>query len=123
MGHHGQIWPKVLALITKRLAHLGRAEWPLSFLQCAVIAELVHDAGLLNRVKRHAGLTVETSRSALALSDIDRRRKTYIEQMLVEAGIALPLAATRAQLLYWTYLGVTLSRSNLSGKRPRSDRG
>lgn len=37
----------------------GRAEWPLSFLQWAVNTELVHDAGLLNRVERHAGLTVE----------------------------------------------------------------
>jgi Suppressor of fused protein (SUFU) len=37
----------------------GRAEWPISFLQWAVNAELVHDAGLLDRVERHAGLTVE----------------------------------------------------------------
>jgi hypothetical protein len=37
----------------------GRAEWPLSFLQWAVNTELVHDAGLLDRVERHAGLTVE----------------------------------------------------------------
>jgi len=37
----------------------GRAEWPISFLQWAVNAELVDDAGLLDRVERHAGLTVE----------------------------------------------------------------
>jgi hypothetical protein len=37
----------------------GRAEWPLSFLQWAVNAELAHDAGLLDRVEKHAGLTVE----------------------------------------------------------------
>lgn len=37
----------------------GRAEWPISFLQWAVNNELVDDAGLLDRVERHAGLTVE----------------------------------------------------------------
>src|SRR5262245_29625423 len=37
----------------------GRAEWPISFLQWAVNDELVDDAGLLDRVERHAGLTVE----------------------------------------------------------------
>ena len=41
----------------------------------------------------------------------------YIEWMLVDAGIAPPLAATRAQLLYWAYLGAALSRSKLTGER------
>src|SRR5262249_19891309 len=55
--------------------------------------------------------------AARAVSDIDRRRQEYIEQVLVGAGIAPPLAATRAQLLYWTYLGAALSRGKLSGER------
>jgi AcrR family transcriptional regulator len=54
---------------------------------------------------------------ARVLSDIDRRRREYMEQMLVEAGIAPPLAATRGQLFYWTYLGAALSRSKLTGER------
>jgi len=37
----------------------GRADWPLSFLQWAVNAEHLHDAGLLDLVERHDGLTVE----------------------------------------------------------------
>jgi hypothetical protein len=37
----------------------GRGEWPLSFLQWAVNAEILHDVGLLNRVEQHDGLTVE----------------------------------------------------------------
>jgi Suppressor of fused protein (SUFU) len=37
----------------------GRTDWPLSFLQWAVNAELVHDVGLLDRVEQHEGLTVE----------------------------------------------------------------
>ena len=55
--------------------------------------------------------------AARVLSDIDRRRRTYIERLLVEAGIVPPLAATRAQLLYWIYLGAALSRSKLTGER------
>jgi AcrR family transcriptional regulator len=51
-----------------------------------------------------------------AVSEVDRRRREYIERMLVEAGIASPLAATRAQLLYWSYLGAALSRSKLAGE-------
>ena len=52
------------------------------------------------------------------MSDIDRRRRQeYIERLLVGAGIAPPLAATRTRLLYWTYLGAALSRSRLTGER------
>jgi hypothetical protein len=55
--------------------------------------------------------------AARVLGDIDRRRRAYIERLLVEAGIAPSLAATRAQLLYWAYLGAALSRSRLAGER------
>jgi hypothetical protein len=37
----------------------GRPDWPLSFLQWAVNAENMHDVGLLDRVEKHEGLTVE----------------------------------------------------------------
>lgn len=40
------------------VADSGR-EWPLGFLQWAVIAELDNDAGLLDRVEKYDGLTVE----------------------------------------------------------------
>jgi AcrR family transcriptional regulator len=53
--------------------------------------------------------------AARALAAIDRRRRGYIERLLVEAGIAPPLAATRTLVLYWTYLGAALSRSKLAG--------
>ena len=59
----------------------------------------------------------ENADAARALSDVDRRRSAYIERMLLDAGIAPPLAATRAQLLYWGYLGAALSRSKLTGER------
>jgi AcrR family transcriptional regulator len=55
--------------------------------------------------------------AARAVNDIDRRRREYIERMLVDAGIESPAAATRAQLLYWTYLGAAFNGSRLAGER------
>jgi len=55
--------------------------------------------------------------AARALDEIDRRRRTYIERLLVAAGVAPSLAAIRTQILYWTYLGAALSRSKLTGAR------
>ena len=55
--------------------------------------------------------------AARALADIDRRRQLYIERLLREAGVTPQLAAMRAQLLYWTYLGAALSRCRLKGER------
>lgn len=55
--------------------------------------------------------------AARALRDIDRRRREYINELLVEAGIAEPPAAIRAQILYWAYLGAALSRSKLIGEQ------
>lgn len=49
--------------------------------------------------------------AARAVAEVDRRRRDYLEKLLVEAGITPPVAAARAQLLYWTYLGAALSRT------------
>jgi AcrR family transcriptional regulator len=57
----------------------------------------------------------ENAQAAQVMNDIDRRRRAYIEQLLVQAGVAPSLAATRAQLLYWAYLGAALNRSRLTG--------
>ena len=73
-----------------------------------------HDAPLEVRMRAWAD---ENADAARALGDIDRRRSAYIERMLLDAGIAPPLAATRAQLLYWAYLGAALNRSRLTGER------
>jgi AcrR family transcriptional regulator len=98
----------------------------------AIIADIEHHESRekrLDALLRHAfgrGALLEirmrtwaenNAEAARALGDIDRQRRDYIEQLLVEAGIAPPLAATRAQLLYWTYLGAALSRSRLTGER------
>jgi AcrR family transcriptional regulator len=65
------------------------------------------------RVRAWAENNAEAAR---ALADIDRRRRDYIERLLLDAGIALPAAATRTQILYWTYLGAALSRSRPTGE-------
>jgi AcrR family transcriptional regulator len=59
----------------------------------------------------------ENGEAARAINDIDRRRRDYIEQLLVQAGVAPLVASTRAQLLYWTFLGAALSCDRLSGDR------
>jgi AcrR family transcriptional regulator len=86
-------------------------------------------AGRLDALLRHAfgpGGSVETRMrswaennkdAAQAVAEVDHRRCAYIERLLQKAGVAAPLAATRAQLLYWTYLGANLSRSRLSGEQ------
>ena len=73
-----------------------------------------HGAALEIRMRAWAESNAAAAR---ALYDIDRRRRGYIERLLLEAGIAPALAATRTQVLYWTYLGAALSRSKLTGER------
>ena len=82
----------------------------------------------LNALLRHAfgrGGSLESrmrtwaennAEAARAVNDIDRRRREYIERLLVEAGIEPSSAATRAQLLYWSYLGAALNGSRLVGE-------
>jgi AcrR family transcriptional regulator len=55
--------------------------------------------------------------AARALAGIDRRRRGYIERLLVAAGLAPAAAATRTRVLYWSYLGAALSRERLGGAR------
>jgi AcrR family transcriptional regulator len=57
------------------------------------------------------------AKAARALRDIHRRRREYIKQLLVQMGIGEPLAAMRAQILYWAYLGAALSESKLIGEQ------
>jgi len=73
-----------------------------------------HDGVLEVRMRAWADSNAEAAR---VLTDIDRRRREYIEQMLVDAGIPPSRAATRAQILYWTYLGAALNRSKLTAER------
>ena len=73
-----------------------------------------HDAVLEIRMRSWADRSAEAAR---VLRDVDRRRQAYMQQILTDAGVEPSLAATRAQLLYWAYLGAALSRSKLTGER------
>ena len=79
----------------------------------ALLRHIGHGGALEVRMRTWADKNAEAAR---ALRGIDRRRREYMERMLAEAGISPPLAATRAQLLYWIYLGAALSRSKPTGQ-------
>jgi len=79
------------------------------------------DALLRRAFGQHTALEVRVrawadsnAEAAGAVRDMDRKRRTYIERLLTEAGIPPPVAATRALLLYWAYLGAALSRTRLA---------
>jgi AcrR family transcriptional regulator len=96
------------------IVDIERFETPEERLDALLRHAFGHGTALEIRMRAWADNNAEAAR---AVSDIDRRRREYIERMLVEAGISQPLAATRSHLLYWTYLGAALSRSNLTGER------
>lgn len=75
---------------------------------------LAHGAALEIRMRAWADANPLAAR---AVAEVDRRRRDYLEQLLVEAGIAPPVAAARAQVLYWTYLGAALSRTRSPSER------
>jgi AcrR family transcriptional regulator len=73
-----------------------------------------HGAALEIRMR---GWAESNPAAARALDDMDRRRRGYIGRLLLGAGIAPALAATRTQILYWTYLGAAFNRGKLTGER------
>src|SRR3954454_20113152 len=52
-----------------------------------------------------------------AVRAIDRRRLDYIEELLKKRGFEAATARARAQILYWTFLGFTLSGPPLPAAR------
>lgn len=52
--------------------------------------------------------TVDPSARA-AVQAIDKRRLSYMESQFVAQGYSLAVAQARSQILYWTFLGFTLS--------------
>lgn len=55
-----------------------------------------------------------------AVRAIDRRRLDYIEELLQKRGLATATAQARAQILYWTFLGYTLSGPPVPAARLQS---
>jgi len=84
------------------------------------------DAGRLRALLQRA-LTASTSleigmrswaasdgKAAAAVALVDRKRRAYLVRLLVAAGHKRQLADTRADILYWAYLGCALS-----GRKPK----
>jgi AcrR family transcriptional regulator len=65
---------------------------------------------LENAVRRWA---VVDPAARAAVRAIDKRRLTYVEHLLLNAGIPRDAARARAQILYWAYLGFALSDNSL----------
>ena len=55
-----------------------------------------------------------------AVQAIDRRRLDYMEHMLRQAGVKADIAAARAQILYWAFLGHALSDQALTGAKQQA---
>lgn len=88
-------------------------QWPLNFLQWAVNAEIGHDAGLLDRVEKYDGLTVE---------QIQVGPGQMVNVLIAKAQAALPvgtpLPAGRMEILVATTITaqeMTWSQSNGRG--------
>jgi len=50
-----------------------------------------------------------------AVEAIDAERIRYLQKLLVDAGVAPDIAAMRARVMNWTYLGFAISSSRLEG--------
>jgi AcrR family transcriptional regulator len=96
------------------IADLERYPTPETRLDALLRRALGHSTRLEVRMRAWADANAAAAR---AVREIDRRRTAYIERLLGEAGVAPALAETRAQLLYWTYLGAASSGSRLAGAR------
>lgn len=60
------------------------------------------------------------ARARAAVQAIDRRRVDYVEHMLRKAGVEPDIAAPRAQILYWAFLGHALSDQPLPPARQKA---
>lgn len=56
----------------------------------------------------------------VAVQAIDRRRLSYVEGLLVQSGLSADTARSRAQILYWAFLGFALSDQPLPKARQQA---
>jgi AcrR family transcriptional regulator len=92
------------------LESAGTSEDPLARLLTRILSGRL----ALERAVRSWATSDAAARAAVQA--IDRRRLDYVETMLKRVGLEPEVAQARAQILYWTFLGVTFS-----DKPPESD--
>jgi AcrR family transcriptional regulator len=86
---------------------------PLTVLLRQVFSEKL---ALERAVRSWAAFDVEARYAVMA---IDRRRLDYVERLIRARGVAPDIAQTRAQILYWAFLGYALSDRPLA--KPQAD--
>jgi AcrR family transcriptional regulator len=62
---------------------------------------------------------VAEPRARDAVASVDNARQRYIAELLIAAGVSTPWAATRARLIYYTYLGRAFSHERLDSEELR----
>ena len=72
---------------------------------------------LENAVRRWA---VVDPAARAAVQAIDKRRLAYVERLLLNSGISQEVARARARILYWSFLGFTLSDRSLPQAHQRA---
>ncbi|HEY9455513.1 MAG TPA: TetR/AcrR family transcriptional regulator [Bradyrhizobium sp.] len=108
-------WHEVAAeQIIANVEAASKDENPLALLLRRVFGERL----TLERAVRTWGSVDPAARAAVQA--IDRRRLSYVEGLLAQAGLSAELARARAQILYWAFLGFALSDQPLPKARQQA---
>jgi AcrR family transcriptional regulator len=108
-------WREITAeQIIAGLEAAGKDENPLALLLQRAFGSR---QALEKAVRNWAAVNAE-ARAAVAA--IDRRRLDYLEHMLRQSGLKADVAAARAQILYWVFLGFALSDQPLPAARQKA---
>jgi AcrR family transcriptional regulator len=62
------------------------------------------------------GRATSEPRAKAMVEAVDARRRSYVERLLIEAGLPADRADARARIIYWAYLGHVLSAEKLSSE-------
>ena len=108
-------WHEVAAeQIIANVEAASKDENPLALLLRRVFSERL----MLERAVRTWASVDPAARAAVQA--IDRRRLSYVESLLTQAGLSAELARARAQILYWAFLGFALSDHQLPKARQQA---
>ena len=108
-------WHEVAAeQIIANVEAASKDENPLALLLRRVFSERL----MLERAVRTWASVDPAARAAVQA--IDRRRLSYVESLLTQAGLSAEGARTRAQILYWAFLGFALSDQQLPKARQQA---
>jgi AcrR family transcriptional regulator len=108
-------WHEVAAeQIIENVEAASKDDNPLALLLRRVFGERL----VLERAVRNWASVDPGARAAVQA--IDRRRLNYVEGLLVQSGLSADTARSRAQILYWAFLGFALSDQPLPKVRQQA---